>query len=137
MRSIFSLLLILGVFWTHPLYALRFPKNLTETFPQLKGPLIITDNNTIDIHIVPHTHDDVGWLKTVDQYYYGSERGIDNMGVQYILDSIVPLLTIDPSKKFIYVEIGFFQRWWDEQDEVMKAAVKLLVKKGEVKNKLK
>ena len=84
----------------------------------------------LNVHLVPHTHDDVGWLKTVDQYYYGSHKDITPVGVQYILDSVIDSLEKDPNRRFIYVEMAFFFRWWSEQNEAQKARVKRLVNQG-------
>lgn len=30
----------------------------------------------LNVHLVAHSHDDVGWLKTVDQYFIGSNNSI-------------------------------------------------------------
>jgi lysosomal alpha-mannosidase len=89
-------------------------------------------NEVLQIHIVPHTHDDVGWLKTVDQYYYGANNSIQRAGVQYILDSVIPALEANPTRRFIYVEMAFFKRWWDEQTPTMRERVKALVQTGQL-----
>jgi hypothetical protein len=34
------------------------------------------DPTKVHVHLIPHTHDDVGWLKTVDGYYNGMRRDI-------------------------------------------------------------
>ena len=93
----------------------------------------------LNVHLICHSHDDVGWLKTVDQYFYGSNRQPWNgdqenqrAGVQYILDSVMKELAFDPTKKFIQVETAFFWRWWNEQNEVMKDLVRDLVANGQL-----
>lgn len=86
--------------------------------------------NKINVHIIAHTHDDVGWLKTVDQYYYGTKKRFSPVGVQHILDSVIPQLVINKERRFIYVEISFFAKWWAEQDDDMKNTVRSLVNEG-------
>ncbi|XP_021762464.1 probable alpha-mannosidase At5g13980 [Chenopodium quinoa] len=86
----------------------------------------------LNVHLVAHTHDDAGWLKTVDQYYVGSNNSIQGACVQNILDSLIPALLADKNRKFIYVEQAFFERWWREQSEGMQDIVKGLVKSGQL-----
>jgi lysosomal alpha-mannosidase len=84
----------------------------------------------LNVHLIAHTHDDVGWLKTVDQYYYGYKNYIQHAGVQYILDTTIQELIRDPRRRFIYVEMAFFSRWWNEQEDNLRHVVKQLVNEG-------
>jgi len=113
-------------------YSAKFLKSNYGITPT--KPLSSYDNSThINIYISPHTHNDIGWLKKIDEYYYGTRRDVQGGGgVQYILDDIVSELHRDPKKKFIYVEIGFFKRWWNEQDDDTKNLVKTLIGNGQL-----
>ncbi|KAK4872843.1 hypothetical protein RN001_014872 [Aquatica leii] len=86
----------------------------------------------INVHIVAHTHDDVGWLKTVDQYYFGSKSDIQKAGVQYILDSVLASLKQDKSRRFIYVETAFLWKWWRQQHDTVKHQFLRLIRNGQL-----
>ena len=108
-----------------------------SNFPLLSSAFVCSktprnQDEVLQIHLVPHTHNDVGWLKTVDQYYYGANNNIQIAGVQYILDSVIPALEANPTRRFIYVEIAFFSRWWLQQTPAMQARVKALVERGQL-----
>ena len=86
----------------------------------------------LNIHIVPHTHDDVGWLKTVDEYYSGANNSIQHAGVRNILNAIQNGLAKDPKRTFTYVEQAFFQRWWREQDSASRELTRKQVANGQL-----
>ncbi|KAA8548291.1 hypothetical protein F0562_004720 [Nyssa sinensis] len=86
----------------------------------------------INVHLVPHSHDDVGWLKTAGQYYVGANNSIWGACVQNVLDSVISALLDDKNRKFIFVEMAFFQRWWRQQSEALKTKVKDLVNSGQL-----
>lgn len=119
-----SLLLLLATY-AH----LQVSGNPTHTFCGYNS-CPTTNSSRINVHIIAHSHDDVGWLKTVDQYYYGTRKQDSSVGVQHIFDSVIPQLVMDRNKRFIFVEISFFAKWWVEQDDRMKAVVRNLVQDG-------
>ncbi|EXC35339.1 Lysosomal alpha-mannosidase [Morus notabilis] len=84
----------------------------------------------LNVHLVPHSHDDVGWLKTVDQYYVGANNSIQGACVENVLDSVVESLRRDPNRKFVFAEMAFFQRWWTEQSFETQEQVRKLVDDG-------
>lgn len=86
-----------------------------------------SDTASLRVHVVPHTHDDAGWLKTVDQYYVGSEQHIQSACVRLILDTVVQCLRNEPSRKFTFAEISFFSRWWIQQEDNLKAQVSIFI----------
>lgn len=86
----------------------------------------------LNVHLVPHTHDDVGWLKTPDEYFYGDKNYIQSAGVQYILDTVIAELEANPERRFIYVEMSFFYKWWTSRDESVHQRVINLVNSGQL-----
>lgn len=80
-------------------------------------------NEKLEIWVVAHSHDDTGWIRTVDEYY--------EYEVQYIYDTVVTCLLENPQRKFISVEMAFFERWWNEQTEQRKNDTRFLVQNGQ------
>ena len=61
-----------------------------------------------------------------------ARNNIQRAGVQYILDSVIHSLEENPDRRFIYVEIAFFWRWWNQQTEATHNKVKQFVNEGEL-----
>ncbi|XP_076081829.1 alpha-mannosidase 2x-like [Mytilus galloprovincialis] len=81
------------------------------------------DKKKLYVFVVPHSHCDPGWVKTLDTYFNDQVKGI--------LDNMVAKLEAYPKMKFMYAEVSFFSMWWSQIDQNKKNRVKKLIEKGQ------
>ena len=76
----------------------------------------------LKVIVMPHSHNDPGWLKTYEGYFHASTK--------MILDNAVDKLTKYSNMTFIWTEISFLSMWWDSAHPARKQNLKKLVTEG-------
>ena len=64
------------------------------------------------VFLVPHSHDDVGWVDDMDTMYNSTRPG--NNTIKNIYDTVTEALSLNPSRRFIAVEMYWLHRWWND-----------------------
>lgn len=81
-----------------------------------------TDDNRLKVFVVPHSHNDPGWIQTFEEYYERSTKSI--------FANMVRHLTDNEAMRLIWAEISYFARWYDNLGKETQASVRKLVKQG-------
>lgn len=78
----------------------------------------------LKVIVVPHSHNDPGWLKTFLNYF--------QMDSRQILNLLVTKMQEYKDMTFIWSEISFLQLWWDQAHPTKQRALKHLIKSGRI-----
>uniref|UniRef100_A0A914W7N2 Alpha-mannosidase n=1 Tax=Plectus sambesii TaxID=2011161 RepID=A0A914W7N2_9BILA len=83
-----------------------------------------TTDDVTKVFVLLHSHVDPGWLRTFDQYYEEKVKAILTKAVYY--------LSQEPSLRFIWSEISFLEKWWQNATEHQKASLLKVIKSGQL-----
>lgn len=74
--------------------------------------------------VVPHSHNDPGWLKTFDKYYETETR--------LILSNMLRHLDENADMRFIWAEISYFSRWFELLGASSQQKVRNFLRRGQL-----
>lgn len=74
--------------------------------------------------VVPHSHNDPGWIKTFEQYY--AEQ------TSRILDNMVRKVAEDERRRFIWAEVSYLDLWWRSHPERDRHELRRLLRSGQI-----
>lgn len=80
------------------------------------------DRPPLKVIIVPHSHNDPGWLKTFEHYFHYQSR--------QIMNHMVAKLQQHKNLTFIWSEMAFLNSWWEEAHPSKQRALRNLVHSG-------
>ncbi|XP_053613785.1 alpha-mannosidase 2-like isoform X2 [Plodia interpunctella] len=63
-----------------------------------------SQKNKLNVFIVPHSHNDPGWLQTLEHYY--------ELHTKAIFNNILKRLPVGSNRRFIWAETSYLDMWW-------------------------
>lgn len=94
-------------------------KNFEDRYEKIRND---SRRPKLKVIVVPHSHNDPGWLRTFEQYFDWKTKDIIN--------NIVQKLHQHTNMTFIWTEISFLNAWWERSHPVKQKAFKKLIKEG-------
>ena len=76
----------------------------------------------LKVIVMPHSHNDPGWLKTVDGYFATATKNI--------ISNMVEKLTENKNMTFIWTEMSYLWMWWDAAGPGPRQKLRALLESG-------
>ena len=84
------------------------------------------------MHLIPHSHDDVGWIETPEEYFYGKGGKVKTASVKLIYDTVIQELLKNANRTFTVAEMKYFKMYYTSLNKEEQSQIKKLIQSGQL-----